>query len=148
MRTLIAVENNDTLAAVQGFLRRILEAGIVDSLLVPMETPHGAVVPALVSDPELLKNANPLAPVMGVNAAHLAGQVSVREPRDRVGVVLRSCELRALIELVKLQQASLDDIVTIGVDCLGTYDVATYAAMKGEDGGRTLRERTRAAAWT
>ncbi len=133
MRTLIAVENNDTLAAVQGFLRRILEAGIVDSLLVPMETPHGAVVPALVSDPELLKNANPLAPVMGVNAAHLAGQVSVREPRDRVGVVLRSCELRALIELVKLQQASLDDIVTIGVDCLGTYDVATYAAMKGED---------------
>jgi formate dehydrogenase subunit beta len=130
MRALIPVENEDTLAAVQGFLARMLEADIVDSLLVPMETPQGAVMPALVSDPELLNRANPLAPVMGVNAAHLVGQISVREPRERVGVVLRPCELRALVELVKLQQASLDDLVTIGVDCLGTYDVAVYAAMR------------------
>jgi formate dehydrogenase subunit beta len=135
MRTLIPVENNDTLDAVQGFLKRILEADIVDALLVPMETPHGSVTPALVSDPELLDKANPLAPVMGVNAATLAGRVSVREPRERVGVVLRSCELRALVELVKLQQASLDDLVTIGVDCLGTYDVAVYAAMTGASDG-------------
>ena len=137
MKTLIPVENSDTLAALQGFLRQLLEAGIVDSLLVPMETPHGAVTPALVSDPSLLERANPLAPVMGVNAARLAGRISIREPRERVGVVLRPCELRALVELVKLQQASLNDLVTIGVDCLGTYDVAVYAAMKddsGEDG--------------
>jgi formate dehydrogenase subunit beta len=134
MRTLIPVENNDTLAAVQGFLRRILEADIVDSLLVPMETPYGAVTPALVSDPDLLDRANPLAPVMGVNAAELAGRVSVREPRERVGVVLRPCELRAAVELVKLQQASFVDLVTIGVDCLGTYDVAVYAAMRGDGG--------------
>lgn len=134
MRTLIPVENDDTLAAVQGFLKQMLEADIVDSLLVPMETPHGALTPALVSDPEMLDKANPLAPVMGVNAARLAGRVSVREPRDRVGVVLRPCELRALTELVKLQQANLDDLVTIGVDCLGTYDVSVYAAMR-DDGG-------------
>jgi formate dehydrogenase subunit beta len=140
MRTLIPVENNDTLAAVQGFLKRILEADLVDALLVPMETPHGAVIPALVSDPQMLDRANPLAPVMGVNAASLAGRISVREPRERVGVVLRSCELRALVELVKLQQASLDDLVTIGVDCLGTYDVAVYAAMRedGKESGGSL----------
>ncbi len=134
MRTLIPVENGDTLAAVQGFLRRLLEADIVDMLLVPMETPQGTITPALVSDPELLDRANPLAPVMGLNAARLAGRVSVREPRERVGVVLRPCELRALVELVKLQQASLDDLVTIGLDCLGTYDVNVYSAMR-EDGG-------------
>jgi len=132
MRTLIPVENSDTLAAVQGFLRRLLEAGVVDSLLVPMETPQGAITPALVSDPALLEKANPLAPVMGVNAARLAGRVSIREPRERVGVVLRPCELRALTELVKLQQANLDDLVTIGVDCLGTYDVTVYASAKGD----------------
>lgn len=129
MRTLIPVEDNDTLAAVQDFLKRVLEADLVDSLLVPMTTPQGAVTPALVSDRELLGRADPLAPVMGLNAARLAGRVSVREPRQRVGVVLRPCELRALVELVKLQQASLDDLVTIGIDCLGTYDVSVYAAM-------------------
>ncbi len=134
MRTLIPVENGDTLVAVQSFLKQLLEADVVDALLVPMQTPSGAVTPALVSDPELLDAANPLAPVMGLNAAPLAGRVSVREPRERVGVVLRSCELRALTELVKLQQASLDDLITIGVDCLGTYDVSVYTEMRNDGG--------------
>lgn len=134
MRALIPVENDDPLAAARGFLRQLLEADVVDALLVTMETPAGTTTPALVSDPELLKAANPLAPVMGLNAAPLAGRVSVREPRGRIGVVLRPCELRALVELVKLQQANLDDLVTIGVDCLGTYDVTVYTAMRNKGG--------------
>jgi len=132
MRTVIPVENNDTLAAVRGFLKRLLEADVVDALLVPMETPAGTVTPALVADPDLLDAANPLAPVMGLNAARVAGHVSIREPRGCIGVVLRSCELRALVELVKLKQASLEDMVTIGVDCLGTYDVPVYGAMRDD----------------
>ena len=134
MRTIIPVENNDALAAVRGFLKQLLAGGVVDALLVPMETPAGTVTPALVSDPAMLDAANPLAPVMGLNAARVAGRVSIREPRGRIGVVLRSCELRALVELVKLQQASLEDVVTIGVDCLGTYDVPVYTAMQADGG--------------
>ncbi|MFQ6099630.1 MAG: formate dehydrogenase [Anaerolineae bacterium] len=130
MRTVIPVENNDTLAAVRGFLKQLLEADVMDALLVPMETPAGTVTPALVADSDLLDAANPLAPVMGLNAARVAGRVSVREPRGKIGVMLRPCELRALVELVKLQQASMDDLVTIGVDCLGTYDVPVYTAMQ------------------
>jgi formate dehydrogenase subunit beta len=136
MRTVIPVEDKDTLAAVRGFLKRLLEEHVVDALLVPMETPAGTITPALVADADLVDAANPLAPVMGLNAARVAGHVSIREPRGRIGVVLRSCEMRALVELVKLQQANLDDMVTISVDCLGTYDVPVYAAMcaDGADG--------------
>jgi formate dehydrogenase subunit beta len=134
MRAVLPVENNDPSAAVRGFLKRLLEADVVDALLVPMETPAGTVTPALVADPDMLDAANPLAPVMGLNAARVAGRVSVREPRGRIGVVLRSCEMRALVELVKLQQASLDDLVTISIDCLGTYDVTVYAAMQADGG--------------
>jgi len=134
MRITIPVENNDTLAAVRGLLRQLLEAEVVDALLVPMETPAGTITPALVADPDLLNAANPLAPVMGLNAARIAGRVSVREPRGHIGVVLRPCELRTLVELVKLKQASLDDVVTIGVDCLGTYDVPVYNTMQAGSG--------------
>ena len=130
MKTIIPIENSDTLAAVRGFLKQLLEAEVVDALLVPMETPAGAITPALVADPDLLDAANPLAPVMGLNAARVASRVSIREPRGRIGVVLRPCELRALVELVKLKQASLDDLVTIGVDCLGAYDVPVYNTMQ------------------
>jgi formate dehydrogenase subunit beta len=134
MRTVIPVENNEPLAGVREFLKRLLEADVCDALLVPMETPAGAVTPALVADPDLLDAANPLAPVMGLNAARVAGHVSVREPRGRIGVVLRPCELRALVELIKLQQASTENLVTIGVDCLGTYDVSVYSAMQADGG--------------
>ncbi len=41
-------------------------------------------------------------------------------------MIMRSCELRALIDLVKLKQASLDNIVIISHDCYGTYAVKTY----------------------
>ena len=48
--------------------------------------------------------------------------------REKLGVVLRSCEIRALVELVKFQQASLDNALIIGVDCLGTYGVTDWQA--------------------
>ncbi len=134
METVIPVENGDTLAALRGFLKLLLEREVVEALLLPVETSAGAITPALVADPALLDAANPLAPVMGVNAAPLVGAVSVREPRGRIGALLRPCELRALVELVKLQQASLDDLVIIGMDCLGTYDVADYMAMRADGG--------------
>ncbi|MBN1978200.1 MAG: 4Fe-4S dicluster domain-containing protein [Anaerolineae bacterium] len=138
MRTLIPVENGDALTAIRGLLRQLLEADVVDALLAPMETPAGTITPALVVDPALLDTANPLAPVMGLNAARLAGRVSIREPRGRIGVVLRPCELRALVELVKLQQASLENLVTIGVDCGGTYDVPVYLKKRSEIGDQRL----------
>jgi formate dehydrogenase subunit beta len=126
VKTIIPVENGDALLAIQGFLRTLFEAAVVEVLLVPMRTPGGGVTPALVSNPELLGAADPLAPVMPSNSSTWAGKLSIREPRPRIGVVLRACEIRALVELVKLQQASLDDLIMIAVDCAGTYEVSVY----------------------
>jgi formate dehydrogenase subunit beta len=137
MKAMIPVDNGATLTAVQEFLQALLEKGIVEALLVPMRTPVGAVTPALVSNPELLAAADPLAPVMPSNAATWAGKLSIRKPRAKVGAVLRSCELRALIELIKLQQASADDLTLIAVDCAGTYEVPEYQRqMAGDNGAR------------
>jgi formate dehydrogenase subunit beta len=63
-------------------------------------------------------------------------------PRPRIGAVLRNCEIRALIELVKLQQASVEGLTIIGLDCTGTYEVEDYAQIaKGKDGaGFALRQ--------
>jgi formate dehydrogenase subunit beta len=134
MRIGFEVENGDVLKTLRSFLQKLLQDGVVDLLLLPMRTPAGTITPALVSDPALLVHADPLAPVMPVNAATLAGQVSVRSPRPKVGVVMRSCELRALVELVKLQQANTEDLVLISVDCAGTYGVPEYLKLAKEKG--------------
>jgi formate dehydrogenase subunit beta len=150
MRAIIPVENGETLAAIQRFLQKLLQTETVEALLVPMRTPavedasrrsegrrsdRGAITPALVSDPALLSSADPLAPVMPNNGATLAGQLSVREPRARVGVVLRACELRALVELVKLKQASLENLTLIAVDCAGTYELPVYYQHLAQEAG-------------
>jgi formate dehydrogenase subunit beta len=50
-----------------------------------------------------------------------------------IALVLRPCEIRALVELVKLQQVDLSPFLVIGVDCWGTYSIQDYAA-KVKDG--------------
>ena len=52
-----------------------------------------------------------------------------------IALVLRPCEIRALVELVKLKQASMDPFLVIGVDCWGTYSVKEYAAKVSQGSG-------------
>lgn len=126
----LEVAEGDTLAALQNFLGRLLTGDIVDALLVPQKLPTGDnVVPTLIRDPDKLAGVDPIAPVMPVIAAKAVSNVTATEHGERLAAVLRSCELRAVIELVKLQQASLDNVILIGVDCLGTYEVTDYASL-------------------
>ena len=131
--TILPVKEGDVLGALQGFLGALLENRVVDALLVPLEIGQGrSLAQTLVQDLAYLNEANPFSPVMPVNSATLVSQLTGDKPSQKVGVVLRSCEIRALIELVKLQQANLDNLTIIGVDCLGTYEVDDYARLVGE----------------
>ena len=126
--TILPVSNGDVLETIRNFLSSLLQKKLVDALLVPLELPTGDnVVPTIVSNPDRLQAANPLAPVMPVNSARLVSLMTAVSPSpNKVGVVLRPCESRALIELVKLKQASLENLLLIGVDCLGTYSISDY----------------------
>lgn len=125
---MLEVQNGNLIETLNGLWRQLLEKGLVDVLLIPQELPSGDnVVQTLVSDVERLGSPNPLAPVMPVNSARIVSRVTKVTPSPKkVAVVLRPCELRALIELVKLKQASLENLVLIGVDCFGTYSVKDY----------------------
>lgn len=151
INTILAVEEGDILGTLRRFLAGLLESRIVDVLLVPQEIAHGrSLAQTLVQNTAYLNGANPLSPVMPINSAILVSQLTVDKPRRKLGAVLRPCEIRALIELVKLQQASLENLTIIGVDCLGTYEVNDYARLidemegpAGEKGTRVVAELQR-----
>jgi len=127
---------DSALETMTAFLRGLLEKGIVDALLVPRHTPGGDnVVQTLFTDPARLEGVDPIAPVLPVNSAKLVSDLTETGAVGRLGAVLRSCEVRALIELVKLKQASLDNVVLVGVDCLGTYEMNDYAALAASSNG-------------
>jgi formate dehydrogenase subunit beta len=114
-------------------LGKLLTDGVIDGLLVPLRTPDGRnAVPTLVRDPDLLLQAVPLAPVLPVNAGTVLGRVTVTGALGRLGAVMRNCELRTAVELSKVKQVVLDDVLFIGVDCLGAYRVEDYARMAEE----------------
>ena len=127
-QSILEVKNGDPLETVREFLKTLLAHGGVDALLVPLASPSaGQITPTLVRDPQRLNDANPLAPVMRVNAATVIAHLQRQGNRDRLGAVLRPCELRAVIEMAKLGSIDLNRLTLIGIDCMGTYAPETYA---------------------
>jgi formate dehydrogenase subunit beta len=125
-------------AALRELLVKLVEQDVVDAVVVPLPQPRtGQVTHALVTDMKLLDQAQPLAPVMPVNAARLVTKLASRDPEKRLAVVLRPCEEKALVELVKLRQASLERVFPVVVDCAGAVPATelarlTEAADKGQ----------------
>jgi formate dehydrogenase subunit beta len=131
---MLRVEKGDILTTLRELLRRLLENKLVDAILVPKAVPAGTgFVQALIKDPEMLGDVHPLAPTMPVQSGRILSHLTIGEPGERVGAVVKSCELRAAVELAKFLQVKPEHLVTIGVDCLGTYEVKDYARVIAEE---------------
>jgi len=63
---------------------------------------------------------------MTKNSAKYIPQLLEDSPDSRLGVILRPCEMRALIEMQKREQNPSERLLTICVDCLGTYPRDDY----------------------
>lgn len=123
----IEVKEQDPVRSLQVFLKALLEKGSLSALLVAQHLPGGgAVMPTLVTDPGRLEGADPLAPVFPMNAAKVVSRLTRKPIGGQVAVVLRPCEIRAFIELVKLKQGSVEELLIIGVDCLGAFRNSDY----------------------
>jgi len=130
----IKVENKDTVGALRKFLAQLLAGGFVEAVLVPKALPGGeGFVQSLIRDPAMLADANPLAPTMAVQSGKILSDLTATDLPGRIAAVLKPCELRAAVELSKFLQVNLDKVVTIGVDCLGTYEVTDYAELAESD---------------
>ena len=131
---MIPIENADLLAGLRRFLRQVLELPKIRAILVPCQLPMKALVmPALVTDPERLAAANPLAPAFPLNAARMVSRLTRKTAGGTIVAVLRSCEIRAFIELVKLKQAQCEELVIIGLDCAGAYTNKDFLRCTDQD---------------
>jgi len=131
---ILQVKDGNIVSTVNTFLKGLLEQGVVQALLVPQEVPsRKTAFPVLVSDPKKL-DANIFAPALPVSTASALSKITRIKGSDKpVGIVMRACQLRATIELAKLKQVNLENILLIGVDCLGTFSTNTYGAFSEKD---------------
>jgi formate dehydrogenase subunit beta len=130
----LQVKDGKIRETVNSFLKDLFAKKTIDAMLVPLAHPAGTnVVQALVTNPAYLDKADIFAPVMPVNSARLVQSLTRLTPVNRkTAVVIRPCEMRAFIELVKLKQIQLDKLLLIGIDCAGAYAVNNYPKIAAE----------------
>jgi formate dehydrogenase subunit beta len=125
--------------AINGFLKDLFAKNVVEAMLVPLAHPAGTnVVQALISDPAHVDQADIFAPVMPVNSAKILQAMTRLTPVDRkTAVVIRPCEMRAVVELIKLKQIQPANLMFVSIDCPGAYSTKDYpkfaAAKKTSD---------------
>jgi formate dehydrogenase subunit beta len=144
----LEVNNGDLLAALRDFARKILDLDDIGAILAPWCLPmKNMVMPTLLTDPEQLKNIDPLSPAFPLNSAKVVSRLTRKPSGSRIAALLRSCEIRAFHELVKLKQGNIEDLVIIGIDCLGAFSNRDYINwIEKNAGGATAKFYTRALA--
>ena len=124
-------ELNKKLAA---FFKGMLENEAVDAVLVPMAQGKKGVRLTLVTSADHTGPVDPFAPIAAVSGAKIASSLTARPSGRKVAMVLRPCEIRAVVELAKLKQVNLDDVLLIGMDCHGRYENTDFAKFQAQGG--------------
>lgn len=108
---------------IRELLRFLLESKKVKGVftLARMGKNEG-VAYSLIAVPDALKDALPLFPLMPANAGKALSHLTLAKPAaEPIAAVVRPCELRALTELIKRSQGSLDNFLFISSTCGGVY---------------------------
>ncbi len=132
--------NKGAQEAVRELLCSLLESGRVNGVLALGRTrgANGGVAYSLFTDSDAFVAdgaALPFLPFMPANAGGLLSRLTLKGSlAGPVAAVVKPCELRAFIELVKRSQGSLDNLLLISSTCGGVYPLDV-----GANGG--LEER-------
>jgi len=136
----INVKDGDLLTALRDFFQSILQLEDISAILVPQHLNNkNVVMPTLVTEPKHLNGTDPLAPVFPLNAAKIVSRLTRKPMGAKVAVVLRPCEIRAFVELVKLKQGRIEEVVVVGIDCIGAFRNGDYHQIAGQEGEFTSR---------
>jgi len=138
----VKVKDGKTDEAIIDFLKSLIEKGVVEDLILPKALPSGeGVVQTLIRDPVCSVAGAPSHPRCPCQSARVVSNLSIKNLGKKVGAVMKSCEIRAIVELAKFLQVKLDNLYLIGIDCPGTFEVPDYAKMVQEGkGGEKLTQ--------
>lgn len=145
----------DPLAAIRSFLSKIWERASLDAMLIPLSSdPSDIPQPFVITRSEMLESANPFKPVLAFNIARFVPGFVRSSGGAPTAVLLRPCEMRALVEMSKRQVSGFapnrgaflfDNLITISIDCFGTFplDEFQWRAQRKGSGDRLAGESLR-----
>jgi len=119
------------------FMRRLLKENKYEAILLPYKVPAGDSYSwILCKDAALLEGAMANAPIMPVQGAKALKSLTRKgKGQMKVAAVMKPCEIRAAIELSKLNQVNLNNLLLITYDCAGAIPYPEFLknSEKGEN---------------
>lgn len=114
-------------AAIKHIVTHLLEQQSFSGVMALSKKNTGEYAYALISHQDQLDHIDPLYPLMPANAGKLVSRITMIERAEKpLAVILRPCELRALYELVKLEQAQLENLLFISFVCGGVFPISSH----------------------
>ncbi len=135
---------------VREVLKYLLESGKVKGIfsLKRIGGNGRTIAYSLITKPDEIDDTEPLFPLMPVNAANLLSQFTFKGPSpEPVAAVVKPCELRAFVELVKRQKGYLDNILIISSTCGGVYPNTMVAEPNGDKKAEVDIDKLQAQYW-
>ena len=110
------------------YIKRLLADEKIKAVLMPSKNKGGDSYNwCLMEKDGLLPSADPIPPIMSIQGGRIVNHLTKKGPVwDKTAVILRPCEHRAVIELAKLKQVDMTNLVVISFDCPGAYPLDKY----------------------
>jgi formate dehydrogenase subunit beta len=119
--------HGDPIGTLRDLVKQIWSDTALEGMIVTINVGEDEnMLPRYITDVGLMDEINPFKPLMKINIAKLIPGILSQNPGVRLGVILRPCEMRALIEMSKHTPIRLENLITISVDCLGTLVADEY----------------------
>ena len=124
---MISVKNS-VKETILSFFKEALKKKIFDAVLIPVKVPAcDSYTWILIEDVSLFKDAAPIAPIMPVQGANALSSLTRKGKGNlKIAAIMRPCEIRAAIELAKLEQVHLENVSLFSFDCPGALPLSDY----------------------
>jgi len=117
--------NTDRTTGLKNYLKELLINEKISSVLSLRRLKNGKIDYGLISKAELIDDIEPFYPLMPANAGQLMGGFTPME--KPIAAVVRPCEFRAFVEMVKREQVKRDDFIVITYSCGGVFPLKINA---------------------
>lgn len=112
---------------IKDILVKALESKYFDGVLGLFDNKEG-VIPGLymTNKSEEIKKLYTYPVLMPVQASRVISNIKFTENNLKIACVIKPCEMRAVVDLVKLKQIIADNLFFISMDCSGVYELPDY----------------------
>lgn len=132
---------------IKGLLKKALEQKVIDAALGLYWMPSKDMLTlAVASAIDEIDNLEVIAPVMPVQAARVISNLTFTPSPLKIACIVKPCELRASVELIKLKQIMPENLIFISYDCGGAINVSDFkeAVLSGKGPVAELQEKNKA----